>query len=751
MTPILLQGDTVLGFLHEATSCVVTEERNGVYELYMTYPVTGVLFDLLAEDLYIKAKPNDTAALQLFRIYEITKPMAGIVTVKGEHVSYALAHYPILNVSVNGTPAAAVGAVLTKSNAVNGALQFSTTDTGWTKSKSFKFKVGSARAALGGTEGSLLDAYGGEYEFDNFNVKLHEHRGRDTGVVIAYRKNMTDIKVTTSMENTYTDLFAYAVKDGITYTSFRHVTNRSGIAKRILIRDFSSEFEQGDLWSDGVLQLMADAFLTANDINAISMHVTVSFVHLWQSPEYAELAALEKVSLCDTVTIRHEILGVDAKVKVIQTEYDCIAERYNKIELGTARANFSDTLRQPVMDVKNILSGLNLDVGETAINTAYAQAVVQATALMSLVPGGYVHFVADAQDHPVEIIVSDKEDYTDNTAEVWRWNMNGIGHSVTGYYGEYTTAITRDNSMVIGSIHAGTINANLITAGMLSSADGSSSFNLDTGLITASNINIIGGRLQFGDSAQETVLCDHGILLRTKTMVVGGDHVSVGGLFERPLLYADEPDAKIYLQLAYSEGKTSASSDPNSQLDGIMFSSYPNIVPETTTNADGRIHTSIAFQYDLPTHIALFKADGIKFFQPVEMNAMQSTSVTTNTVSASVSVTAPTIEATTQVESAIIVPPANVETTKTCIGSKTLRFQSGFFNDIRVNNGYYFAIPRSNDALVIQYKSGNFYFGNLTYNTYFQGKNIYVLDEKGGAALSLEAYIRSVIRAVMNN
>ena len=232
MTPILLAGDTVKGFLPDATSCVVTEERNGIFELELTYPVAGPLFGELAVDRYIKAKPNDTADLQLFRIYEITKPIAGIVTVRCEHVSYALAHYPITGVSGTGTAHQAVSAVLAKVNAyLSLSRQFSSADTGWAAAKAYKYQVGSARAALGGSEGSLLDTFGGEFEWDNYTVKLHQHRGRDTGVVVAYRKNITDLKVTTSLDSAYTALFPYAVKDDVLVTIAEGtlaVQNKSG-------------------------------------------------------------------------------------------------------------------------------------------------------------------------------------------------------------------------------------------------------------------------------------------------------------------------------------------------------------------------------------------------------------------------------------------------------------------------------------------------------------------------------------------
>ena len=105
MTPILLSGTAVRGFLAEALTCVVTEERNGIFELELTYPVSGLMFPELCADRLIKAKPNDTADCQHFRIYQISKPLNGIVTVSAEHISYTLSHYPVSSISMTGITA----------------------------------------------------------------------------------------------------------------------------------------------------------------------------------------------------------------------------------------------------------------------------------------------------------------------------------------------------------------------------------------------------------------------------------------------------------------------------------------------------------------------------------------------------------------------------------------------------------------------------------------------------------------------
>ena len=92
------------------------------------------------------------------------------------------------------------------------------------------------------------------------------------------------------------------------------------------MRDFSSELNSEEGVTVSTLNSAATSWLSNNDINALTVSMTVSFVDLSQSPEYASYQLLERVSLCDTVTVRHRDLGVDVKAKVIKTVYDVLGE-----------------------------------------------------------------------------------------------------------------------------------------------------------------------------------------------------------------------------------------------------------------------------------------------------------------------------------------------------------------------------------------------------------------------------------------
>lgn len=490
MTPILLKADakTKTGWLSECTACEVTEERNGVYELELVYPIGATHANDIVTDCYIKAKPNQTSANQLFHIYKVSKPINGEFTVYAEHVSYILSGYPVPTVSASGNAQVAINAILTAAkNQIGKATGFTAATTDIMLSSSINLSNVSTRAALGGVEGSVLYTYGGEYEFDNYTIKLHKSRGKDNGVRIAYGKNMTELKCDVDMSASYTGIFGYVKTDDVNLTSSYNVTNTSGISTRILARDFSSDFGS-NAPTQSSLDAAVKKYAEDNDINSIKASVTVSFVNLAQSPEYANIAPLETVNLCDTVTIYHKELGVNIKAKVIKTVYDTIAEKYTKIELGSARTNMSSIISQTVKeatDAKNIAISSKSEITE-----AYQEAIANATAAITGNSGGYIRL--NPSENPQELLIMNTADASTAT-KIWRWNLSGLGYSSTGYNGTYKTAITQDGHIVADFVDTGTLTANIIKAGIMQSTNGEFSFNLESGHIEASDINITGG------------------------------------------------------------------------------------------------------------------------------------------------------------------------------------------------------------------------------------------------------------------
>lgn len=508
MIPILYKPDakTKIGWLAEASDCQCTEERNGVFELEFQYPMLGRYAADLVIDRYIKAKPNASAANQFFHIRKVSKPINGMFTVSCEHISYALSGYPVPTVSASGDAQVAINAILTAAkNQLGKDTGFSVATTDITLSSSIALTNVSARAALGGVSGSVLDVYGGEYEFDNHTIKLHKARGKDRGVRIAYGRNMTELKCDIDMDSAYTGIYGYVKNDNVDLHSYKAVTNSSGINAKTLIRDFSSDFSGGDseITQSGLDSAVA-AYAAANDINSPTVSMTVSFVDLSQSPEYASFSALESVSLCDTVQIYHKDLNINIKAKVIKTVYDVLRERYTSIDLGSPRANFADVIKQTVNETKDLRDQLVL--AKSDLTAAYEKAIADATAAITGNSGGYVRL--NPSQNPQEILIMDTPDIS-TAKNIWRFNLSGFGHSSGGYSGPYRTAVTQDGHIVADFIDTGILNANIIRAGIMQSTNGEFSFNLDTGHIEASDINITGGDINL-DGGQLSVLNNDG-------------------------------------------------------------------------------------------------------------------------------------------------------------------------------------------------------------------------------------------------
>lgn len=485
MIPILYKEDTTnfstygIGTLTDTISCEVTEERNGVYECVIKYPVTGVHFGEITKERIIKAKPNDTSKPQAFRIYRITTPLNGIVKIYAQHISYDLIGIPVPICSTAPMMPQLLVDQLFESALVPHNFTFKTEYTLPQRCEIAKPK--NLRAVLGGSGGSVLDIWGGEFEWDNFEVLHHKERGANNGVVIEYGKNLTKLEQDSDISEIYTDLLPYAVstdEEGVESVvtlveQTLPITKTTLKQKKILIKDFTDSFESGETISHNELRLKAKDYIANNPLGVETPSLTISFEALWKQPEYP--AILERVSLCDTVTVKHIDYGVSVQLKVIKTVYDSLLERYTSITLGAAKSNF-------INEVSNTKAAMQT-VTQTVerMPTLVSAAINNATKLITGQKGGYVILNGDSETSmPYELLVLDQPNIAD-AVNVWRWNVGGLGFSSNGYNGPYETAITSDGQIVADFITTGTLLADIIKAGIISSKDGSSYWNIDTG------------------------------------------------------------------------------------------------------------------------------------------------------------------------------------------------------------------------------------------------------------------------------
>lgn len=437
-----------LGALSDSISCTVTEERNGAFELEMQYPMGGIHFDEITDRCIIYAIPSPYRLPQPFRVYRITKPLDGVCTVYARHISYDLSGIPLNPFTASNAPAAMAG--LQSSAAVASPFKF------WTdKSTAANFAVSvpsSTRSVLGGQAGSVLDVYGGEYEWDGFTVKLHNQRGQDNGVVIRYGKNLTDIEQDRNISSVTTGIYPYWTNtDGDLVICDPKIVPAPGTYNftRVVPVDFSQDFQEAP--SPQELKAKAEQYVKENQIGVPKVSISARFVQLEQFAEYKDLSLLERCDLCDTVTIQFEELGVDAKAKIVKIETDVLLERYNRVEIGYARTNIADTIADQGQQISEKPSSGDVERIANSITNAILGA-----------KGGAVRLLdTDGDGVPDTLYIADHSDPA-RAKKVWRFNYQGWGASSTGYNGPFTVAASIDDGLYADFITAGTLNAALV-------------------------------------------------------------------------------------------------------------------------------------------------------------------------------------------------------------------------------------------------------------------------------------------------
>lgn len=438
-----------VGVLADATSCKVTEERNGTYELKMQYPITGQHYADIGDDCILYAIPSPYRGPQPFRIYRTSKPINGIVTINARHIRYDLAFIPLNPFTASNAPAAMAG--LQSNAAIPSNFTFWTDKT---TAANFAVSVPSATSSiLGGQTGSILDVYGGEYEFDDFTVKLYDQRGEDNGVTIRYGKNLTDLEQERNIYNVTTGIYPYWMStDGATLVTCNpKIVYTSGTYERqkIIPVDFSQDFQ--DAPTPEQLLERAQAYVQNNNIGVPSVSLTVSFVQLEQTEQYKNLVLLEKCDLCDTVTVEYEKLGVSAKAKIVKIVTDVLLERYESVEIGEVRTNIADTIANQQQQIQ-----------QRPTSSVVQQIASAITAAILGAKGGAVRLLDTNGDGvPDTLYIADNAD-PNQAVKVWRFNYEGWGASENGYNGPFKLGASLDDGFMADFITAGTLNCALL-------------------------------------------------------------------------------------------------------------------------------------------------------------------------------------------------------------------------------------------------------------------------------------------------
>ena len=352
-----------LGALSDAISVVVTEERNGRYDMEMQYPMNGIHFSDITEGRIIAVTHDEDGDIQPFVIYSSSKPIDGIVTFNAYHLSYRLGMYAT-RYTYQGTATCQylLTGLQNQANLNNETWSFLTDISGtyseWGAPGGVRLPPRSIRECLGGAENSILSIFGGEYEFDTWTVNLWSARGANNGVTVSYGKNLADFKAETDFSGAATAIVAYYTGDWLANGTRQHGTitrqydtghTLLGGRKAEIIVDLSDKIENGESKSfatiESELLTAATAYANDNRIWEPSVSIDVDFVQLWQTEEYKNYAPLLKCKLCDTVNVTFPFYGLsDLAIKIVSVEWDVLNERYKKMTLGGLATTLSQSI-----------------------------------------------------------------------------------------------------------------------------------------------------------------------------------------------------------------------------------------------------------------------------------------------------------------------------------------------------------------------------------------------------------------------
>ena len=364
MIPILFESTETefnnngLGRLRDMISCIVTEERNGVYECDFEYPVTAEDFNDIRIGRIIGVTHDESDDIQPFDIVSYERPIDGVVTFHAVHISYRQSYLTVRGKNINSLADAfaRLAEYATPTNPFT--YQTDKTSTGYVSA--FNGIPQTVRSMLGGIEGSILDAYGGEYEWDRFNVILHSARGTDRDFSIRYGVNMLDYNEELDMSGTYMACIPYwtdgtnmvigdkQTADGVT------ITNRG----ECIPLDVSDRFESKP--TKAQVNTMGKSVMESQNPTIPSQNIKVEFVRL-QDLGYEGFENLLKCGLCDTINVIFPDYATSGRFKIVKTTWDVLADRYESMELGDLSVSLADAL--------GINSDKSVAVGDTAITT----------------------------------------------------------------------------------------------------------------------------------------------------------------------------------------------------------------------------------------------------------------------------------------------------------------------------------------------------------------------------------------------
>lgn len=437
---------------------LVSETLNGMYMFTFRYPIFAPKGNWMKGESILKVPTPK--GLQLFRIHK-EEPSMGYTDITAYHIFYDLAFNWIDDTNIVGKSGTAAGAQILGATNYLHSFEF-VSDIAVVENARIVAMNGVQAFLDSSKDNTFVSRWGGEIDRNNFQIRMLREVGEDRHVTIEYRKDL--LKYTSSVDwSTVVTRLKPVGFNGLelpeTFIDSPLINNypypKVGRIEYKEVKAAIGEYaddEDAIPLEDAYTELrrLAGLEFSQAELDRPTATYTVAFAPLMETKEYKKYAALQRIYIGDTVKVKHTEEGIDLTAKVISYEYNPMTKAYTEITLGSVQQTLSGTtyknLQSQIDDIKQVeLSNLE-------------QSIDRATGLINTAMGGNVI------KRNGELLIMNTDDVTTAT-QVWRWNLNGLGYSGTGYAGPYRTAITIDGHIVADFIDVGVLNAELIKLG----------------------------------------------------------------------------------------------------------------------------------------------------------------------------------------------------------------------------------------------------------------------------------------------
>lgn len=340
--------------IRDCLSCEVKEELNGMFELELTVPFNSEYAEIINIDSYIMAEPNPVDEYQFFKVYKKSNTLGEKLSIYAEHIRYALNHYicPMVYGSNISELIDRINSNITYANCPFKIF----TDKSTAVAKQIT-SVQSIGSILMGNKDSILDTYGGEWQFSNYTCMLWNSRGKDRNIALQYGYDIESYSQEIELVQGYTHIFPYyewSLSNGeISTITLSHKSLESKYPT-ILTRDLIqiddtyksdepmriymlnlAEIYSLDLtvgyWTGLNIQSMAEYWLEENKNSLLGYNLNINLgIKCIQDNK-----ALNRCGLGDIIRIRVPSMKIEQSAKIRSYQYDVIKEMYISLEIGT--------------------------------------------------------------------------------------------------------------------------------------------------------------------------------------------------------------------------------------------------------------------------------------------------------------------------------------------------------------------------------------------------------------------------------